>query len=145
MEDFALILLWPYTWKIATVYLNCVAKKVFHKYIYSLRKPSLQKEPSVPWEHALWVELGTWPDSRTPYMDNGPKNRHKKSHMYNRYSYSADCRLKEQCHEMNNVFEGLKIKSVLSIYARWFLNFFCIFNVSKCTFTVSICFFENSY
>jgi hypothetical protein len=32
--------------------------------------------------------------------------------------------LKGQCHEMNNYFESLKIKSILAIYALMVSNFF---------------------
>ncbi len=46
----------------------------------------------------------------------------------------SGAQLKGQCHEMNNLFEGLKIHICTSVYAPVVFNYFCILTVKKNTF-----------
>ena len=51
----------------------------------------------------------------------------------------ADGYLKGLCHEMNNFFKGLKIKSVLSVYAPIVFKFFCYLVMEKLKDTILAC------
>jgi hypothetical protein len=53
--------------------------------------------------------------------------------------------LKGLCHEMNNFFKVLKIKSVFSVYAPMVFKFFCCLVTEQLKDKVLACFYEKTY
>jgi hypothetical protein len=53
--------------------------------------------------------------------------------------------LKGLCHEMNNFFKVLKIKSVLSVYAPMVFRIFCCLVMENIKDEILTCFYENTY